>query len=819
MVDPSRSCTSMRWPTHRVPAARRRAPASIGMDRIELMTRRSCHRSAAKGKLPYDGPVKLDATLARLPQVLWHRAWSTPTLGIVAIACGWSFFPIARSPGYALALAITPFCFLGGVLLATWLWGKPEGKIPLSRYGALGAGIASLLMPVPALLVVLGRDAWSGPLCAPLFGSAVVLSYGSISSLVGLGLGAAASARSRSPLRAWGTSMGWLAAWVAWDLIYLVREPPIFHFHPLVGYFAGPIYDQHIPFDARFLLARGIDILIAAVLLGVAVRRARASRGEIPRRPSLRAAAVTLAVGALLAARIPLGVRPTDASIRQELGSTMETESLRIHFDRDRTPPDWIDELATDLGWMHHRLTREFALPVPERPIDVFVYPSAAAKKQAVGAGRTSYQDPFRRDIHVHLDTPPPHDVVAHELVHRLALPLGLPLVGISPSIGLVEGLAAALADRPADHMTLHQQACALDILGIRPEIGDILGARGFWSSPGPRAYTTMGSFVRWLIETHGLEIFSRAYRSGDVASTYGRSVESLSGEWQGFLELVDVGDKDIAWARSRFHQLAIVDQPCGTTAARHKNRGDRLFREGDPISAAVAYKEATRLTQDGGATALRHARALQAAGLLGARDAWVRLEANVETTPTVRTWARIGKGDSAWKSHSPIEARQMWEAARDEAVSASARRRAELRLLAAASVDPNLAMATIVASAALDDTRSSTLARLAEEDDPTAAYLLGMAARRNGDATKAAHYLTIALARGVGERALASHARMHLARAHAQLGLYTEAMETATKNLAAAESAGEILRLRQELDRHRWAAQRASKGTVSTGS
>src|SRR5690606_27607511 len=131
--------------------------------------------------------------------------------------------------------------------------------------------------------------------------------------------------------------------------------------------------------------------------------------------------------------------------------------------------------------------------------------------RRLVGAAGTQFAKPWLAQLHIDARGHP-HPVLKHELAHLIAAPLGRRPFGVSatalgflPIQGLIEGAAVA-ADWPADDLTVHEKAAALERMGLAPRLDRILDAAGFWSQPASRAYSYAGSFVRWLVEAHGRE-------------------------------------------------------------------------------------------------------------------------------------------------------------------------------------------------------------------------------------------------------------------------------------------------------------------------
>src|SRR5262249_16777187 len=105
-----------------------------------------------------------------------------------------------------------------------------------------------------------------------------------------------------------------LGAWLVilasmvWGLVRFYRTPAIFGFDPLVGYFAGTLYDEDLSIPTALYFARAMHLLFAGGALALVLHR---------RRTGL----IALALGsAIFLARGPLAIAPDASDIARALG-------------------------------------------------------------------------------------------------------------------------------------------------------------------------------------------------------------------------------------------------------------------------------------------------------------------------------------------------------------------------------------------------------------------------------------------------------------------------------------------------------------------
>ena len=201
----------------------------------------------------------------------------------------------------------------------------------------------------------------------------------------------------------------------------------------------------------------------------------------------------------------------------------------------------------------------------------MFLYRSPAEKARLVGAAHTSYTKPWLSEIHIH-DAPAPHPVLRHELVHALASaaaepPLHVPArAAFLPAGGLIEGLAMAL-DRPA--RDLHARTRVLRDLGHLPPAATLMGDAGFFSAAPARAYVAAGSFIRYLLDTHGGEGVLAVYGGGDWARAFGAPLAELERDWQRELDATAVPPELRKDAEARFEDPGLFGRRCARETAR----------------------------------------------------------------------------------------------------------------------------------------------------------------------------------------------------------------------------------------------------------
>ena len=394
------------------------------------------------------------------------------------------------------------------------------------------------------------------------------------------------------------TYLGYLAVSCVPVVINLIFHPPVFAYHATFGYFPGPIYDFVIPITSTLLIARAETLLWAALFLGLTVSMCEISRDTdlMPQlkwrklfNPLTKHAGLYLLIVCLIGFQFyagALGIRPTRNDIAQELGGFRETEHFEIYYARELQTD--IDRMAEDCEFQYAQLV-DYLMPEGgklARKVRAYVYASTDQKKKLTGAGDTSVEDPFGHGFHIHAQGFP-HPILKHELAHVFTVPWS-PLK-VSLKIGLHEGIAVA-ADWNEGRLTAHQWAKAMRQMEIAPPLSAIMGI-GFWGHAGSRSYLLAGSFVRFLVDTYGIEKFKGVFLTGNFVKHYEKDLQSLEAEWIDFLAGVPLRDDDINYTAYRLKRRSAFEQVCTHEMAALRDTAWQSFFRKDFVTAVETFE------------------------------------------------------------------------------------------------------------------------------------------------------------------------------------------------------------------------------------
>ena len=742
-----------------------------------------------------------------------RRHLATPALRrrwlVAAYALALSPLPLIGALGYESSVALTaPLAVLGVFVGVDAARAAPPALDAIARHA-----LADLAALCGAPLLVLALAQAYNPSCDPWAGLAFFFMGPVLSAILGAIAGAWGAALVHAPPRRALQVLVGLTPHLFCLLLALLRlynDPVVFAADPFWGYFAGPLYDEGVRVDERYLLFRLYNLLLAAAALAALriwgeplLRRASpplASHDLKDTTDSARPASWTAALLARpwaaaalvigLGGGAWLGLRPaasgfhaTQEGLEELLPATRVTEHFVLHYSPTSATAREIDVVAAEHEFAWHRLAAALGR-APTRPIHAFIFPTPELKRQAIGAGHTEVAPPWR--LHLYLNHQPfPAPVMPHELAHAFSSVIGDPVFGVAGALdrrglrlnmALVEGFATALAPRPRDGLDLHDMAAALDRLDLRPDLAGIMGV-AFWGQASRRAYTAAGSFCRWLLEEQGPDRLAALYRSaGDFDAVYGRPLADLEAAWIAALRARPLHPQDIEAMRQIFEQRSIFQRPCAHRSAALRADAALAAARGLDEPAIAAAHELCAIEPERPEHRLHLAVALAAAGRLAEAAAPLRAAlAAPGLTTSLRALAHQHQGDLALAQGDLTAAAAAWQAALAASASEEQARALQVRLVGAR--DPKVAPllrdyflpfepAALRATAPLRRLHAAHRLAADPRHAPLGAYLLGLQLLGIEEPAAAAPHLARALAPRPGEEPLPSPELLRAARA-----------------------------------------------------
>ncbi len=487
-------------------------------------------------------------------------------------------------------------------------------------------------------------------------------------------------------------------------LLRLYFDPVVFAFDPFWGWFSGPIYDESVGIDTRYLKYRAYNslwvaslALFATAVLGPDLRARSPSPRGFVLRLSIALALALLGTTVYLESDV-LGFTATHSSLKKHLSRVKTTEHFEIHYAPRSATAREIDAISAEHEFAWSRLESMLGR-APAGRVRSYIFNSTKQRRRLLGAGRPEVSLPWKGEMYLsHLAFP--HRVLHHELAHAFLGSFGDPVFGLSISgtrinVGLIEGVPTALAPRSAGYLDLHDQAAVLDRLRRRPRMTAVMGL-GFWAQSSSRAYTAAGSFILWLRNTHGATKVAELYgNAGDFQATYGTGLPALEEAWVTFLRARPLRERDVASMDQRFKRKSVFRRPCAHRAAALSARASKARRAGRFADAIESLESLCRIEPERHQHKIGLAHALAEQGRFGpANDVLVAAAAMPEPSDTLL--ARIDEhlGDVAMYAGDFEQALSHYRAGLHRGISESRRR--VLQIKQSGAVNPELSAAIL---------------------------------------------------------------------------------------------------------------------------
>jgi hypothetical protein len=334
--------------------------------------------------------------------------------------------------------------------------------------------------------------------------------------------------------------------------------PQVYFLNHVWGGWPGPIYDETVTVSRSLLYFRGGTLAWAVLFWWLPSFRQSL-------KPKIIAAACAVLLLAGYSRLAPLGIISPEPYLQEQLAGSKETPHFRIYYDEEHYSADEIDFIALKHEFYLQQISRQLNLTLPNasHKIATYLYAHPWQKKALTGAKFTSYVPVWLEQDQLHIAKQQIAGSLKHELVHVLAKQFGNRLLNASWSIGLIEGLAVAIAPDESPVTTINQIVVSEKPYPSAAEMQHALSPWGFYGGRAAVNYTQSGSFVQYLLQNYPANQFKQAYRSGSVSEAYRQPITGLVQQWHSILDTVSVDSTDKRVARRLYGFPSLFEQKC----------------------------------------------------------------------------------------------------------------------------------------------------------------------------------------------------------------------------------------------------------------
>jgi hypothetical protein len=359
-------------------------------------------------------------------------------------------------------------------------------------------------------------------------------------------------------------------------------HPQFYTYNHVFGGVLGPIYDEELAIRSGLFAFRGLTLAWTALLLLVAsrIKNRRELNASFRRSWNFASIVVTAAIIVLVYVfAAPLGINTTLGQIRDRLPGHITTANFDIYYSPEHLSASQARNVAEEHEFRHDVLSERLDVRVEKR-IESFLYPDPETKAALTGARYSNVAPIWLSVPQMHILTSDMERVFPHELAHVFSREFGLPWIRASVAVGLLEGLAVAL--EPPDGLpNPHEQVSAARLdqssSDFTLDVAANLSPWGFWTGRGAVSYTTLGSFITFLLDTYGPHPLKEAYAWATFEEAYGKSVEELTREWTEMLmSLQAVQASSGPLVSARFAVPSLFEKTCPHYIPPYRKSYDR---------------------------------------------------------------------------------------------------------------------------------------------------------------------------------------------------------------------------------------------------
>ena len=393
-----------------------------------------------------------------------------------------------------------------------------------------------------------------------------------------------------------------IAAVLAQIVIVTYTEPQLFAYNFVLGYFPGITYDETLNDLSTLILHREFMLIASLFFIIVFFLLVRMAWSDYKLHENIQAFRVRKGDGILYGAaflclgllvyghleRSMLGFQFSASDIQSELGGMATTAHFVLFYPKEQVSERDIRFLKAEAEY-HYGVDvarMKESLGSGEK-ISVYLYPSGEAKRRFIGTATTNIAKPWRKEIHLTLDSF--EDTFRHELVHVLAANVGLPVIGASDRMGLNEGFATAV-DWNWQEFSPHEYAAAMQREKLLGDPAALFGYTGFAMQQGSYAYIVAASFTRYCIDRFGVKRFKEVFPAGHFVEVYGVSLAVLIDDWESFLRTVNASALPGETVRTLFTQQSIFRKTCARVTAERNSKAVQAIRVKNYVQAESEF-------------------------------------------------------------------------------------------------------------------------------------------------------------------------------------------------------------------------------------
>lgn len=380
-------------------------------------------------------------------------------------------------------------------------------------------------------------------------------------------------------------------------------EPQLFVYNSFIGFFPGLVYDEELYISSSLILYRLSIIAQSIIFISLAnifyqLQNNLSIKEKIKKIEYIRSLPILISFVFLVVFyfyKNELGIAADKDYVISSLGKTRKTENFIIYYSDKNIDDSKITNIAKQHEFYLKKICRQLQINFNDK-IESFIYPDAETKYSLIGAKYTIVSKPWLKQIHLNEDTF--EQVLKHELVHIVAGEVGIPILKIGRSAALIEGLAMAI-EWDWGYRTLHEYSAGIVNLIPQIKFENILSTTNFISTNHNISYVLSGSFIKYIIETYGIQKVKEVYSSGNWEKATGQNIETLIEDWKTYITKRYYSKEDSTIINYTFKRQAIFHKVCARVIANLNEKARSEFLNKNFSKAAELYNQSIQLSNN----------------------------------------------------------------------------------------------------------------------------------------------------------------------------------------------------------------------------
>ncbi|MEG8947462.1 hypothetical protein [Rosettibacter firmus] len=368
-------------------------------------------------------------------------------------------------------------------------------------------------------------------------------------------------------------------------------NPQLYFFNPVFGFYSGTIYDEELSINNLLVSYRLINLLFFAGLIFL-------SDYLFNKKKIVKVSFFVLVIIVSICfifLKPVLNYSTSKESLKNALGKYLQTEHSEIYYSNKIKDEDAIKLMALLHDYYYETVKNELKIKSKSKIIS-FIFYNEEEKKKLFGSAKADVAKPWLNQIYLNFQTY--KETLKHEITHVLSSEFGATIFKTDKNINpaIIEGLAMAIENN-FDNYPVHYLAKLANSSGYNIKINELFSGLKFFLNFSNVSYTYSGSFIKYLIDTYGIESVKKFYNNSDFTLAFKKNINELEKEYYDFLVNLKI-DENKYKAQLYFGSKPIFKKICPRYASRNLKRARKYFNEGRLLDSEKLYQKIYNYTE-----------------------------------------------------------------------------------------------------------------------------------------------------------------------------------------------------------------------------